>query len=207
MRVDRFTQKMQEALQAAQSLAADRGHAEFDNEHFLLALLDQPEGLAQPLFEKMGVKVDALSGNVIWRTESIADRVLAVNEEFAYVQDRLGNLLVYDARKPTDPETLSSVPLARLPVVGFNVPVTNAATDRLFLTADSGMLVCLRDASAKYARPVRTGVQPIVTVAAPAKAAPAAPPPPADEPPKKEEPKKEPPKKDVPKKDVPKKQG
>jgi len=51
---------MQEALQAAQSLAADRGHAEFDNEHFLLALLDQPEGLAQPLFEKMGVKVDAL---------------------------------------------------------------------------------------------------------------------------------------------------
>ncbi len=51
---------MQEALQAAQSLAADRNHAEFDNEHFLLALLDQPEGLATPLLEKLGVNVEAL---------------------------------------------------------------------------------------------------------------------------------------------------
>lgn len=149
-------------------------------------------------------KVDALTGDVIWRSESTADRVLAVNEEFAYVQDRLGNLLVYDARKPTDPETRRSAPLARLDVAGFNVPVTNAQTDRLFLTADNGMLVCLRDASAKYVRPVQMGVRPFVTVAAPAEAAPAAAPP-ADEPPKPEEPKKELPKKDVPKKEAPKK--
>jgi ATP-dependent Clp protease ATP-binding subunit ClpB len=37
MRIDRFTQRMQEALQAAQSLASDRNHSEVDNEHFLLA--------------------------------------------------------------------------------------------------------------------------------------------------------------------------
>jgi hypothetical protein len=148
------------------------------------------------------VKVDALTGDVIWRTESIADRLLAVNEEFAYVQDRLGNLLVYDARKPTDPETRRSAPLARLDVVGFNVPVTNSQTDRLFLTADNGTLVCLRDASAKYVRPVRVGVQPIMTVAAPADAPPAAAPPPAEELPKKEEPPK---KKEEPKKEPPKK--
>jgi outer membrane protein assembly factor BamB len=143
-------------------------------------------------------KVDALTGEVIWRTESAADRILAVNEEFAYVLDRLGNLLVYDARKATDPETRRSAPLATLNVGGFNVPVTNSHTDRLFLTADNGTLICLRDASTKYARPVRMGVRPIVTVAAPAEAAPpeAAPAALPPEPPKKDEPKKDAPKKD-----------
>ena len=32
---------MQEALQSAQSLAANSNHTEFDNEHFLIALLEQ----------------------------------------------------------------------------------------------------------------------------------------------------------------------
>ena len=57
MRVDRFTQRMQEALQAAQSLAANRNHTEFDNEHFLIVLLEQPEGVTRPLFEKLGANI------------------------------------------------------------------------------------------------------------------------------------------------------
>ncbi len=57
MRTDRFTQRMQEALQAAQTLAANRNHTEFDNEHFMLALLEQPEGVTRPLFEKLGINV------------------------------------------------------------------------------------------------------------------------------------------------------
>jgi ATP-dependent Clp protease ATP-binding subunit ClpB len=46
---------MQEAVQAAQDLASKAGHSEVDNEHFLLALLEQSEGLAGPLFDKLGV--------------------------------------------------------------------------------------------------------------------------------------------------------
>ena len=57
MRTDRFTQRMQEALQSAQTLAANRNHTEFDNEHFLIALLEQPEGVTRPLFEKLGINV------------------------------------------------------------------------------------------------------------------------------------------------------
>src|SRR6266513_1717469 len=41
MRIDRFTQKMQEALQAAQDVASQFNHQEITNEHFLSALLDQ----------------------------------------------------------------------------------------------------------------------------------------------------------------------
>src|ERR1700745_202598 len=60
MRIDRFTQKMQEALQSAQDIAARMQSPEIGNEHFLLALLDQGEGVTRPLLEKIGVSPDSL---------------------------------------------------------------------------------------------------------------------------------------------------
>ena len=60
MRIDRFTQKMQEALQAAQDLASQSNHQEITNEHFLLALLDQSDGITRPLLEKIGVQSNQL---------------------------------------------------------------------------------------------------------------------------------------------------
>ena len=60
MRIDKYTQKMQEALQAAQDLASQANHPEITNEHFLSALLDQSESIARPLLEKIGANVDEL---------------------------------------------------------------------------------------------------------------------------------------------------
>src|SRR5437773_6041218 len=60
MRIDKYTQKMQEALQASQDLASQLNHPEISNEHFLSALLDQSEGIARPLLEKIGANVDQL---------------------------------------------------------------------------------------------------------------------------------------------------
>src|SRR6187200_2876356 len=60
MRIDRYTQKMQEALQAAQDLASQLNNSEITNEHFLSALLNQSDGIARPLLEKMGANVDEL---------------------------------------------------------------------------------------------------------------------------------------------------
>jgi ATP-dependent Clp protease ATP-binding subunit ClpB len=74
MRIDRFTQRMQEALQSAQSMAADRNHTEIDNEHFLLSLLDQPDGIATPLLEKIGVNLGSLRGRL---TAALANRAQA----------------------------------------------------------------------------------------------------------------------------------
>ena len=42
-RFDRFTEKAQEALIAAQTLGRDGQHAQIDTEHLLLALLDDEE--------------------------------------------------------------------------------------------------------------------------------------------------------------------
>ncbi|MGI8438167.1 MAG: Clp protease N-terminal domain-containing protein, partial [Chthoniobacterales bacterium] len=60
MRIDKFTQKMQEAVQAAQDLVSQANQQEITNEHFLLALLDQADGLTSPLLEKMGVSPNEL---------------------------------------------------------------------------------------------------------------------------------------------------
>ncbi len=60
MRIDRFTQKMQEALQSAQDVGSRTQSPEIGNEHFLLALLDQGEGVTRPLLEKIGASPDSL---------------------------------------------------------------------------------------------------------------------------------------------------
>ena len=60
MRIDKFTQKMQEALQAAQDLASESNHQEITNEHFLSALLDQSDGITQPLLEKIGAALNQI---------------------------------------------------------------------------------------------------------------------------------------------------
>jgi ATP-dependent Clp protease ATP-binding subunit ClpB len=69
MRIDRYTQKMQEALQSAQDLAAKSQSPEIGNEHFLLALLDQGEGVTRPLLEKLGYQPTLCTPDLraIWR--------------------------------------------------------------------------------------------------------------------------------------------
>src|SRR6266508_2710784 len=60
MRIDKYTQKMQEALQGAQDLASQANHPEITNELFFSALLDQGEGITRPLLERIGANVDQL---------------------------------------------------------------------------------------------------------------------------------------------------
>ncbi len=64
MRIDRFTTKMQEALQAAQDLASKSGQQELSNEHFLKALLLDPDGVTRPLLERVGVPVANLESQL-----------------------------------------------------------------------------------------------------------------------------------------------
>ena len=85
MRIDKFTQKMQEALQAAQDVAAELNQQEITNEHFLLALLDQTDGVTRPLLEKMGVPVEALKERLGGALQKLP-RVTGGN-----VEHRIGN--------------------------------------------------------------------------------------------------------------------
>ncbi|MEY2512522.1 MAG: ATP-dependent Clp protease ATP-binding subunit ClpB [Verrucomicrobiota bacterium] len=69
MRPEKFTQKMQEALQAAQEVASQFSQQEISNEHFLMALLDQTDGVTRPLLEKMGVAIPDLRGRLTQELE------------------------------------------------------------------------------------------------------------------------------------------
>src|SRR5258707_1277501 len=53
--VNRMTHKVQEALQQAGGIASRRNHQGIDVEHLLLALLEQPDGLAPNLLDAAGV--------------------------------------------------------------------------------------------------------------------------------------------------------
>jgi ATP-dependent Clp protease ATP-binding subunit ClpB len=57
---NRLTQKSQEALHDAQTKALRFGHTEVDGEHLLLALFDQPEGIAPRLLAQAGADPDRL---------------------------------------------------------------------------------------------------------------------------------------------------
>ncbi len=54
MNPNQFTHKLQEAFQAAQSLATSRNHTELTSVHLLTALLAQSDGSTRPILEKAG---------------------------------------------------------------------------------------------------------------------------------------------------------
>src|ERR1019366_8558159 len=60
MNPNKLTIKAQEALQAAQAIAQERGHQALEPEHLLLALLNQSDGVVLPTLEKMSVPMDRL---------------------------------------------------------------------------------------------------------------------------------------------------
>ncbi|RLC64056.1 MAG: ATP-dependent Clp protease ATP-binding subunit [Chloroflexota bacterium] len=57
MRLDRFTERAQDAAQRAVEIMSRYGHTQVDTEHLLLALLEQPEGVIPQILEQLGVDV------------------------------------------------------------------------------------------------------------------------------------------------------
>src|SRR5882762_3793725 len=64
MRLDKLTVKAQEALQAAQSLAGERGHQAVEPEHLLHALIAQKDGVVAPILGKLGVRAETLTSQL-----------------------------------------------------------------------------------------------------------------------------------------------
>jgi ATP-dependent Clp protease ATP-binding subunit ClpB len=94
MDINRFTEKAQEALAAAQREAVRRSHQQVDVEHLLLALLEQEQGLAAPILQKAGVDVERLKR----RAEQELERLPRVSgtsgsTDQVYVTGRLNRLL------------------------------------------------------------------------------------------------------------------
>ncbi len=95
MDLNKFTQKAQEAVMAAQNVAVRRNHQQIDSEHLLLALLEQENGLIPRVIEKMGIVPRTIESEVEKRLNAIP----AVTSGGApagnvYVTGRLNKLLL-----------------------------------------------------------------------------------------------------------------
>ncbi len=64
VRLDRFTERSQEALEAAQQAAQSLQHPSVDPEHLLLALLEQPEGLVPGVLRRLEVQPEPLAARL-----------------------------------------------------------------------------------------------------------------------------------------------
>jgi len=71
MRLDRCTEKAQEALQSAAGLAQELGQQAVTPEHLLLSLVRQRDGIAAPLLEAAGTPVTALEPALVSEVERL----------------------------------------------------------------------------------------------------------------------------------------
>jgi ATP-dependent Clp protease ATP-binding subunit ClpB len=61
MRFDKLTIKSQELIQSAQSLASENNHQQIEPEHMLSAMLNEQQGIARSMLNKLGVSGDDVS--------------------------------------------------------------------------------------------------------------------------------------------------
>src|SRR3954454_21620835 len=73
MQPDRFTVKSQEAIAAAQRLAAERHNPEVAPPHLLLTLLDQEDGLVVPVLQKVGADVPAIRAGTLEAVDALPE--------------------------------------------------------------------------------------------------------------------------------------
>jgi len=90
MRLERFTEKAQEALQAAARDAQERQQQAIEPEHLLLALVRQEGGIARPLLEAAGASIPGLQAALVSRVERLP-RVQGAGQ--AYLSTELARTL------------------------------------------------------------------------------------------------------------------
>ncbi len=64
MRLDKFTQRGQEAIVAAQELAQTYNHSQIEPEHLLLALLQQSDGVVPEILMQVGANPQAVQNQI-----------------------------------------------------------------------------------------------------------------------------------------------
>ncbi|NWF82896.1 MAG: ATP-dependent chaperone ClpB [Bryobacteraceae bacterium] len=88
MDLNRFTEKAQQAVQSAQTLAARLSHQQIDNEHLLAALLEQENGLVPEILIRAGARPDHLHQRLMTELERLP-KVSGTGASGMYLTQRL----------------------------------------------------------------------------------------------------------------------
>src|SRR5579864_2745591 len=94
MDFNRFTEKLQEGVRAAQSLATQRGQQQLDVEHLLVALLEQENGLAPSILLKAQTNLETVHARLMQELDKLP-RVSgsATAADQVYITARLQKLM------------------------------------------------------------------------------------------------------------------
>ena len=90
MNIQKFTQKSMEAVQDCEKLAYEYGNQEIEQEHLLVALLQQENGLIPQMIEKMEINKEHFLNNV----ENALNARVKVSGGQQYIGQYLNKVLV-----------------------------------------------------------------------------------------------------------------
>ena len=93
MDLNRFTEKAQDALRAAQTLAARLSHQHVDNEHLMVALLEQEQGIAPNILLKAGFDLEKLHRKLMAELERQPKVTVSGGASGMYLTQRLAAAL------------------------------------------------------------------------------------------------------------------
>ena len=90
---NRYTEKVQEALRGAQTLAARLSHQQVDNEHLFVALLEQENGLAASILLKAGVALEPLHRRLLNELEKLPKVTVSGGSSGMYLTQRMAAVI------------------------------------------------------------------------------------------------------------------
>jgi len=90
MNIQKFTQKSIEAINDCEKLAYEYGNQEIEQEHLLVALLRQPDGLIRKMIEKMEINTEHFMDNAIRHLE----KRVKVSGGQVYIGQALNKVLI-----------------------------------------------------------------------------------------------------------------
>src|SRR3954453_21928222 len=94
MDFNRLTEKSQEAIRSAQSIATNHGNQQVDVEHLLLAMLEQEGGLAPSILLRADVQLESLHRRIVAEIEKLPKVTGGASRpDQVYVTNRLSRLL------------------------------------------------------------------------------------------------------------------
>jgi ATP-dependent Clp protease ATP-binding subunit ClpC len=97
MRPEKFTEQAREIIAASQEIAVGYRHSQWDIEHLFMAMLKQESGIAVQIFQKLGIDIETLKGQL----QSVLDNAPQMSQASTqiYATPRIANLMQNAARE------------------------------------------------------------------------------------------------------------
>src|SRR5450631_4162530 len=89
VRFEKFTLKAQEAVQAAQDIAARHDHQQIEPLHLLGALVAHHDGVVPPVLEKLGVRINTIAGDIESRLWQLPKVTGAVQQQMSQASNKV----------------------------------------------------------------------------------------------------------------------